>query len=90
MGLGGRRIVAHQPKDFLRIVEVLLPGFHRLGIVFQIVIAIGKTQAALIDRRNDLGGVVQSPGSKKIGNNASRGSLNPELPASENNRRCAG
>ncbi len=61
LGCGGRdrRRIAQQLKHLLDVDHVGLAEFRGFRIRLEIVVAVGKAQAALIDLRDDLGGVFE-------------------------------
>ena len=49
LGLRGR--VAKQLKDFLHMLQIVFASFLRFGVVFHVVVAVGKSQTALREGR---------------------------------------
>ena len=58
-GRGFLRSVPQQLEHLLYVRNVLLAEFHGLGIVLEVVVAIGQTQPALIHFADDLAGILE-------------------------------
>ena len=51
-GAGVRRRHSHQRGDAADVLDVLLPQLHRLGVVAQVIVAIGQPESALVGNRH--------------------------------------
>src|SRR5208282_6808986 len=56
---GRLRVVTSELEHLLQVLQILLSRFGRLRIVFVVVVAIGQGDAALVERGNGYGGIVQ-------------------------------
>ena len=59
MVAGGRGIVAHELEYFLHVLEVMLADLLRFCVILSVVVAVGESEATLIEVGNLLFGVVR-------------------------------